>query len=231
MFVNYIVGLWKIMFPYLKRLSWSVLYRWCRWKSRIMRNYGCLARLSNGGTMSPVCRYFKAVECKRTTDLEERRPHDLRMKFWFRVPTRTVPFVHWSWFIASDVSSIQNRLLLAANVDRCSTIHVEFLEKIRWRKMLEIERNSSADDESTLNLSQALWKRSQEQGNVRKRDVSIFLSESENGYEWYFRENFARELSLINYEAMKSRKRKIYIKREKLSISLVKFKNQQKKKM
>lgn len=49
--------------------------------------------------------------------------------------------------------------------------------------MLEIERNSSADDESTLNLSQALWKRSQEQGNVRKRDVSIFLSESENGYE------------------------------------------------
>lgn len=58
-----------------------------------------LARLSNGGTMSPVCRYFKAVECKRATDLEERRPHDLWMKFWFRVPTRTVPFVHWSWFI------------------------------------------------------------------------------------------------------------------------------------
>lgn len=53
-----------------------------------------LARLSNGGTMSPVCRYFKAVECKRATDLEERRPHDLWMKFWFRVPTRTVPFVH-----------------------------------------------------------------------------------------------------------------------------------------
>lgn len=99
--------------------------------------------------------------------------------------------------------------------------------------MLEIERNLSADDEScnTLNFSQVLWKRSQGQGNVRNH--SIFLSESENGYEWYFRENFARELNLINHEveAMKSRKRKIYIKREKLSVSLVKFKNQQKNKM
>lgn len=163
-----------------------------------MRNYGCLARLSNGGTMSPVCRYFKAVECKRTTDLEERRPHDLRMKFWFRVPTRTVPFVHWSWFIASDARFFDSKSSFA-RCERGSTLHdprhVEFLEKMRWRKMLEIERNLSADDEScnTLNFSQALWKRSQGQGNVRNH--SIFLSESENGYEWYFRENFARELN------------------------------------
>lgn len=106
----------------------------------------CLARLSNGGTMSPVCRYFKAVECKRATDLEERRPHDLWMKFWFRVPTRTVPFVHWSWFIASDsmmpVSSIENRLLPWTWIDTpLRSRDVEFLEKIRRGEKLEIERN------------------------------------------------------------------------------------------
>lgn len=57
--------------------------------------------------------------------------------------------------------------------------------------MLEIERNLSADDEScnTLNFSQALWKRSQGQGNVRNH--SIFLSESENGY--YSRMIFSRK--------------------------------------
>lgn len=107
----------KIMFAYLKRLWWECIAYGVDESRELCGTIVFLARLSNGGTMSPVCRYFKAVECKRATDLEERRPHDLWMKFWFRVPTRTVPFVHWSWFIASDstmpVSSIENRLLLA----------------------------------------------------------------------------------------------------------------------
>lgn len=129
----------------------------------------CLARLSNGGTMSPVCRYFKAVECKRATDLEERRPHDLWMKFWFRVPTRTVPFVHWSWFIASDsmmpVPSIENRLLR----ERGSILHYD---RVMWNFLKKYGEEKSWKSKGIYELEWILckgylaqvmaWKRSQE---------------------------------------------------------------------
>lgn len=144
--MDYIFG--KIMSAYLKRLWWECIVPMVSMKveNYAELSFASLYRLSNGGTMSPVCRYFKAVECKRATDLEERRSHDLWMKFWFRVPTRTVPFVHWSWFIASDsmmpVSSIENRLLPWTWIDTpLRSRDVEFLEKIRRGEKLEIERN------------------------------------------------------------------------------------------
>lgn len=135
----------KIMFAYLKRLWWDcVLWLWCRWKSRIMRNYRFPRSAIERWNNEPCLSIFQGSRMQAGDRLGR------------EAAARSVDEILVS--CADTYRSIRTLILIYSLIPRCPFLRLKivfcslesmpprsrdvgFLEKIRRREKLEIERN------------------------------------------------------------------------------------------